>query len=653
MVDDVARANCNAIFAQVRRRADSYYLQTREVPAEDPAYAPGFDSLQYLIEKAHARGIEVHAWFVVYPSWAPTGPGPLNPDHLHYKHGPAARGADYWLQVNSNGVPQGGLDPGHPGAQAYLADVITQPLNHYDIDGIHLDYIRYFEQTGTASSGYNPMALERFRRETQTMATPAPRDAAWSDWRRKQVTQLVRQVYLRSIEKKPKVKLSAALISWGNGPLNDAGFRLSDAYATVFQDWVAWMEEGIIDMATPMHYFDDKRNAQFLDRWLAFGKARQFRRAYIPGVAPYLNDIRDSVAQTRRSLEPGADGKPVPGVAFYSYASTNRLNAQGFPVVSNAEFFRQMGSYFEGPTMPPPFEWKENPRFGHIAGTVVASGGPEWWKDGVRVRVSSDTGSDFSRVISTDGTGFFGLVDVPPDRYRIRLERGGRTLADATPQDVRAGAVTRFDFRLGVEDFDAVIPRLRGMGAGKAAPGGVIALDGANLSLGDAFSMNVPLPNDLAGTQVLVNGIPAPIFSVSPGRVVIQLPYLDVDRWRIQVRRAGMETEVRELEWVPALPEIVDWKRTSATAVEIYATGLGAVEPPVPAGIGADPAVVLPRVVAPVRAFLGDMELHVLSAGLAPFQPGRYQVNVEVPAGARGQIRLVVGDAAATSMIEE
>ncbi|MBM3792537.1 MAG: hypothetical protein FJW31_00415 [Acidobacteria bacterium] len=60
MVDDVATARGNAIFIQVRRRADSHYLQTREVPAQDATYAPGFDALAYLIDRAHARGIEVH-----------------------------------------------------------------------------------------------------------------------------------------------------------------------------------------------------------------------------------------------------------------------------------------------------------------------------------------------------------------------------------------------------------------------------------------------------------------------------------------------------------------------------------------------------------------------------------------------------------------
>ena len=70
MIEDVVKAKGNAIFPQMRRRGDVYFLNSLEPPAEDSDYTPGFDALQYLIERAHARGIEVHAWFVVGPLWS-------------------------------------------------------------------------------------------------------------------------------------------------------------------------------------------------------------------------------------------------------------------------------------------------------------------------------------------------------------------------------------------------------------------------------------------------------------------------------------------------------------------------------------------------------------------------------------------------------
>jgi len=203
------------------------------------------------------------------------------------------------MQVNAQGQTLSAFDPAHPGVQRYLADVITDPLRHHDLVGIHLDYIRYDE---TGNYGGNPVSLARFGRQELRATRPAANDAAWADFRRRNVTQLVRQIYLRSIEAKPRVQVSAALISWGNGPLTDAGFRSTDADATVFQDWRAWMEEGILDLAMPMHYFRDVSNAAFLDRWTAFARDRVFRRGYLPGLAPYLNPIADSLNQVRRTL---------------------------------------------------------------------------------------------------------------------------------------------------------------------------------------------------------------------------------------------------------------------------------------------------------------------------------------------------------------
>ena len=197
MIEDVTRARSNAIFLEARRRADSYYLRTLEVPAQDAAWPVSFDALQYLIDRAHARGIEVHAWFVVFPLWPTNIAPPRDPNHLWYAHGPLASGDDNWMSVSSRGQTGGSLDPGHPAVQRYLADVILDPLNYYDLDGIHLDYIRYSED---ADYGWHPRAIDRFQRQELRLGAPLPTDPAWSDFRRRQVTGLVRQIYLRAIE---------------------------------------------------------------------------------------------------------------------------------------------------------------------------------------------------------------------------------------------------------------------------------------------------------------------------------------------------------------------------------------------------------------------------------------------------------------------
>ena len=102
---------------------------------------------------------------------------------------------------------------GHPDAAAYTADVLPHLVRNYDIDGLHLDRIRYPDisiteqtpSTGT-SVGYNETSVARFQRR-HGIATwsppPAQNYPLWNQWRRDQVSNLVRRVYLNTIAIKP------------------------------------------------------------------------------------------------------------------------------------------------------------------------------------------------------------------------------------------------------------------------------------------------------------------------------------------------------------------------------------------------------------------------------------------------------------------
>jgi len=619
MVEDVAASGGNAIIIQARQRGNSFYLNSLEPVAEDATLAGGFDPLQYLIDKARPKGIEVHAWFTITPIWLAATP-PRDPQHIFNLHGPHAQGDAMWMTVGSTGrVSPNYVDPGHPDVMKHTAGVILHAVRNYDVDGVHLDYIRYPEPAGgSGDQGYNPRAVDRFQRLELETGQPRSTDPRWTSFRRNQVTQLVRQVYLRVNEIKPRVKVSGALITWGNGPVNDAEYRLRDAYATVYQDWRGWLEEGILDVAMPMNYFNEPRAGQFLDRWMEYEKDRQYGRMTIIGLGNYLSPIEGSVAQLRRVLEPSRAGNRAPGVAFYSYANTNLMDAAGRPIQPNADFFRQVSALLGAPASVPELPWKTQPTRGHLLGEFTVEGGEAWMVDGVAVTIESDTRpGQVVRQTTTDGNGYFGAVDLPPDRYFVRLARNGREWFRTPAREVAAGETVRFDIRLKAADLAPALPVVESA-AGKAAPAnGIVALRGQRLD---------------GRVQAMVNGVAATVFRNTEGEAWLILPNLEAREWSIALRQPGVETGAVKLGAVAAAPEVIGVRRVG-DVLEIYCVGLGRVNE------------ATSRTVTPVEAFVNDQRVDVLFAGGSPGQ-ALFQVNVPVAAAlAAGTVKLKLGEA--------
>jgi uncharacterized lipoprotein YddW (UPF0748 family) len=164
--------------------------------------------------------------------------------------------------------------------------------------------------------------VSRFNAQYGRMGQPDPNDPQWGQFRRDQVTDLLRTIREAALGARPGIKVSAALVPWGNGPANDNEWMRGAAYSYVFQDWRSWLEQGLIDQGYPMNYMRESSPAQagWLDRWLAWQRSRSYGRQVIAGLGIYLNQPADSLRQVRRALAPGPDGSRLAGVAFYSYA---------------------------------------------------------------------------------------------------------------------------------------------------------------------------------------------------------------------------------------------------------------------------------------------------------------------------------------------
>lgn len=467
IVDAAIESNANALFVQVRRRGDAWYLDAAEPRAE--TMDGTFDPLRALLDAAHARGIEVHAFVIVgaiFHGDPNTGPLPRDPNHVFLQHFWDARtrrpytGPRQWGTKTSKGRYQFGpdwyIDLGHPDAAAYTADVLLHLVRAYDIDGIHMDRIRYPESLH-GDTGYNETSVARFRARYGRL--PHTNDPQWNDWRREQVTSFVRRLTLGAKAIRPSIVVSAALIAWGAGPAASGGFTHTDAYRVAFQDWETWLREGIIDVASPMLYKREHAPAERkqFDDWLQFvvTAAHTNGRAAVPGIGAYLNSIEGTLRQARRTRDASADG-----ILFFAMGdtkpwsilanSTNNAvtkNPYALPVAGvytpkrpNEEFFAALRTStatdgrtaFEripkplfAATSPPPHRLPDN------TGAVMGNAGGDW----TLVTIESLATKE-KRTTRTDGAGFFGMLGLAPGDYRVVVSGSSETVT------VNAGSVT-------------------------------------------------------------------------------------------------------------------------------------------------------------------------------------------------------------------
>lgn len=404
LISDAKYCNANAIVLQVRRRGDTIY------PSNEPlcsGFSSNYDALADLIQKCHNSSprIEVHAWFVTQ-AIASSGAVPTNPNHPFKKYpqyltktssGDQVIADDYWF------------DPGHPGAAQYTYNVIMDVINRYDVDGINLDYIRY----GYFDAGYNDVSVARFNNFYSRYT------GDFSNWRRDQLTNLVRKIYLGAISLKPTIKVTADCVAGAPAP-SGQNYAATQAYSKYYQDWPVWMEQGILDMSVPMAYFDcDGSYGSSYDPWVCFTRNNAFNRHSVVAPGVYSASCLISQLSSTRNLACG----PTNGAAIYAYASMNSsvMNAARAVWSTAAPV----------PVMP----WKSSPAKGYIKGNVTFA--QSVWVDGATITLTGPN----NRSIYTDGTGFYGFIDLTPGSYTINCNSSTYGVKTATVQVV-AGQVS-------------------------------------------------------------------------------------------------------------------------------------------------------------------------------------------------------------------
>jgi uncharacterized lipoprotein YddW (UPF0748 family) len=447
IVQDARAGNFNAIIVEVRKRGDAYYNSNFEPKASDVS-PQSYDPLADLIAKARNTNngprIEVHAWIVTYHIWNNQTTPPPHPDHPFNRH-------PEWLTKNYAGeswdssIRNYTFDAGHPEVQQYTFDVAMDLISRYDIDGFNFDYIRYSGRTW----GYHDAAVARFNARFNRTGLPSPTDPDWMQFRRDQITALVRKIYLSAISIKSHINISADTICWTPSVTTDAQwYSSSAAWGHVFQDWRGWMEEGIIDLNIPMAYFRQQVNGADFIAWSNYAKNRRFNRHVAIGPGVYLNSPSDALDQMRATRDPSPAGFRADGVSIYSYFGT----PVGIPFESRATFYAaltQTNSYevdvepiFKTWVPTPEMPWKTAPTKGYVKG-FARHAGTSLGIDGATVSLTGPV----NRTLMSDATGFFGWAELPPGTYTLTATHSN-LVTDTYSVTVTAGIVSTRDLSM-------------------------------------------------------------------------------------------------------------------------------------------------------------------------------------------------------------
>lgn len=314
ILDRLQKANINTVLLQTRIRATTIYPSQYE-PWDGclsgfPGKSPGYDALQFAIDECHKRGMEVHAWVVTIPvgKWNSYGCRQLR-----------KRFPRLIKRIDQDGY----MDPEATQTGCYLAEMCREIVQRYDVDGIHLDYIRYPETW-------------KFRIS--------------KDQARGNITRIVEKIHQAVKKEKPWVKMSCSPI----GKFDDLSRYWShgwNAYTKVAQDAQAWLKEGLMDELFPMMYFRGDQFFPFAIDW----KEHSYGKIIAPGLGIYfldpkegkwnISDITSELYHLRNIGE---------GHAFFR----NKFlldNHQGVYDFVTAHFNRY-------PALVPPMTWESNKR---------------------------------------------------------------------------------------------------------------------------------------------------------------------------------------------------------------------------------------------------------------------------------------------------
>ena len=337
ILDGLKETGINAVIFQIRSECDamyqsniepwSYWLTGQQGKAPNPFYDP----LKFAVEEAHKRGMEIHAWFNPYRVVRDIKNAyPVASTHVSVQH------PDWIVKYDNIKV----LNPGLPQVRDYIANVISDVVRRYDIDGVHFD--DYFYPY--------PVSGVTFDDNSTFQQYPNGFNNK-SDWRRNNVNIFIKQVEDSIQAIKPWVKFGISPFGiWKNGV--PGGITGLSSYDDLYADDMFWIRNHYIDYLTPQLYwpFGGAQDYGKLMPWYADSAARYDRHFY-PGQAAY-RITSWSASEVPNQMRANRNNPNTQGSVFFRALVGVLDNEKGFTDSLKNDLYKY-------PALLPVMNWKD------------------------------------------------------------------------------------------------------------------------------------------------------------------------------------------------------------------------------------------------------------------------------------------------------
>ena len=321
LIEFANKNNFDHLLVQIRGRGDALY-SSEFVPRNSEISDSLFDPLDYVLKVGHENDIQIHAWMNMYILWSSENP-PNNKNHLYYTHPEWIDDGELYKDLNdfklknieklnlNNGLY---LSPYHEEVTPYLLNVLSEVLEKYDIDGLHLDYIRYnnVENKNLNSDIKSDRKSAEVTSQVYLSTEKAVenngneinyRDFKYEDYKRNTITNLVMEIRKLISALCPDCKLSAAVKP-----------NIYLARDQFFQEWDVWLVEGYLDFVMPMNYIPSLRKFTSNIDLIYENFPEKYRENIIMGISTYNQSPSEVVQKIDISRL-----RKFSGISIFSY----------------------------------------------------------------------------------------------------------------------------------------------------------------------------------------------------------------------------------------------------------------------------------------------------------------------------------------------